>query len=429
MDKRNRSSLKTKFVLYMSIVAAITYSTSAIFIQFIFDYVQDYLPFGKNMFMYLTFLLGVIWTGILSYVAALLITKPIERLRDVALEVADGNINVEVPLPKSDDEIKALGLAFQEMVNNLKKIVNNIECNFENTNKKVIQIKDVSNRATETSNIIAKTISDISVGAKDSAEACVSTAEKMHEVLGIAEEVKEKAEGSSNMTSELVTVLNESNEIISSLIEGIIEVKDNNNELLTSVSRLEVNAKEVEKIIGLVGSIAGQTNLLALNASIEAARAGEHGRGFAVVADEVRSLADQSAQAVHGITTLIKSIQDEVQTVVREIGNQVEKINNESEKGATTNSAIQRVSSKAESVATAVNEIKDLVDMQVKNIEIANHQSQELSAISEETSAGAFEVAASAQSQKSDMESVYELTKELSKEANKLNETISVFKK
>jgi methyl-accepting chemotaxis protein len=429
MAKRNRSSLKTKFVIYMSIVAVITYSTSAVFIQFLYDYVKDYLPFGKNMFMYFTFFLGFVWTGILSYVAALFITKPIEKLRDVALEVADGNINVEVELSKSDDEIRALGLAFHDMVENLKVIVNNIECNFKSTNERVMQLTDVSTRASDISTTIATTIGEISVGAKSSADACIKTSEKMTEVLEIAEEVKHKAEDSSEITTELVTVLNESNKIIGSLIKGINEIKENNNELLSSVGRLEVNAKEVEKIIGLVGSIAGQTNLLALNASIEAARAGEHGRGFAVVADEVRSLADQSAQAVQGIAGLIKSIQDEVKTVVKEIGNQVEKINEESSKGTSTNKAIQKVSSKAISVENAVNEIKLLVDNQVKNIEIANHQSQELSAISQETSAGAYEVAASAQAQKEDMQNVFELSKQLSKEASNLKNTISVFKK
>jgi methyl-accepting chemotaxis protein len=39
------------------------------------------------------------------------------------------------------------------------------------------------------------------------------------------------------------------------------------------VQALAKSAASVERVIGLIGRIAGQTNLLALNASIEAARA------------------------------------------------------------------------------------------------------------------------------------------------------------
>ncbi len=85
------------------------------------------------------------------------------------------------------------------------------------------------------------------------------------------------------------------------------------------IAELVEGARGVDKIVALIGDIAGQTNLLALNATIEAARAGEAGRGFAVVATEVKSLAAQTQRATSEIASQIDVMQRRVQSVAEVI--------------------------------------------------------------------------------------------------------------
>ena len=75
---------------------------------------------------------------------------------------------------------------------------------------------------------------------------------------------------------------------------------------VSAMNGMNVAARKIADIIGVIDAIAFQTNLLALNAAVEAARAGDQGRGFAVVASEVRSLAGRSATAAKEIKSLIQ---------------------------------------------------------------------------------------------------------------------------
>lgn len=383
---------------------------------------------SEELFTIVTLLLGIIWSGILGYFAAGFIVKPLQILEEAVHKAADGDIGEDVKVSTSDDEIRALGLAFNNMLKSLRTMVINIERNFQSTNENVDRISEASKTAAYQAENISKTLEDIANGAERSACAITSTVDSINTVTDISQEVLKHATDSQKVSSTMVSSLENSKKVIHSLVEGIEKLAQDNQVSLKVVQQLEKNAREIESIVSLVGDIADQTNLLALNASIEAARAGDHGKGFAVVAEEVRLLADQSRQAVQGISDLVENIQVEVNNVVKQILEQVEVANKGAEKGIETNTAIQEMTDSVQQMEAAVQQIAIFAQKQMKHIQETSYQSEEVAGVAEETSAGSEEIAATTTEQAAMIEDIATIASQLSAQAQTLKQTINQFR-
>ena len=418
-------NLRTKIVLFVGILALITYSVSFVFIE----YIQPvfFSSVNRKLFEVITYCLGIAWSCILAAIFSVIIVKPLQKLEQTATRVAEGKIGQDVDMPKTNDEIRSVAEAFQLMLVNLRGMVDGIEDNFKKTNDTIHQLskQTVSARA-EASNI-ASTVGQISRGADASANAVQDTVEAIEDVKVLAGEVNNLAINSSEKSHDIIRKLSDATNSIQGLVDGIEHIASGNEQALQSIQELEKNAQQVENIIGLVGDIAAQTNLLALNASIEAARAGEHGKGFAVVAEEVRKLADESANAVKGITGLIQTIQNNVNIVVKQMNEQVQYAVNESTRVAETTAAVEGMANGVHEMADAVIEISKLVDKQMRNIEKTAQQSHEVAAIAQQTSASTQEVSSATEEQAHSIEQIEKLSQNLQQQSDALHKVILQF--
>lgn len=418
-------NLRRKLVLFVGILALVTYSVSFIFIEYIHP--MFFASTNAAIFQLVTYALGIIWSCVLAAIFSIIIVRPLQRLEHSANRVAEGKIGKDVEMPKTQDEIRSVAEAFQLMVTNLRTMVQGIEDNFKTTNATVVDLSEQTSSAARNADLIAQNVSQISGGAEASALAVQQTVEAIEDVRELATEVNERALDSAGKSQTIISNLSHTMEEIQILVDGIQKIAEGNENVLVNIQTLEKNAGEIEHIIGLVGDIAAQTNLLALNASIEAARAGEHGKGFAVVAEEVRGLADESAKAVQGITNLIQTMQNNVNVVVKKMNEQVTFAVKESARVSKTTETVEGMASSVQEMAANVVDISKLVERQMGNIEKTAYQSQEVAAITQQTSASAQEVRSATEEQAFAIDQVEKLAKHLKGQSEDLYRVIQQF--
>lgn len=424
-SKKKPFNLRNKLVLFVGILALVTYSTSFIFIEYIQP--MFFASIDRKLFELITYGLGIFWSCVLAGIFSIVIVRPLQRLEQTAARVATGKIGQDVEMPRTNDEIHSVAEAFQLMVTNLRNMVDGIEDNFQMTNQTINELSNQTSAASKKAESIAHNVGHISIGAESSAVAIQETVEAIEDVRELASEVNEKAVNSATKSGTIIENLTHTTGAIQSLVDSIRHIAQGNEDALENIRELENNASQVERIIVLVGDIAAQTNLLALNASIEAARAGEHGKGFAVVAEEVRGLADESAKAVQGITTLIQTMQSNVDLVVRQMNDQVAFAVKESTRVSETTVAVEGMSRSVHEMAEDVIDISKLIEKQMSNIERTVRQSQEVAAIAQETSASAQEVRSATEEQAFAIEQVEKLSHHLQCQSDDLHKVILQF--
>ena len=344
------------------------------------------------------------------------ISQPIDIMRKVAEEIADGNLDVSVDI-ESKDEFGMLAFAFSKMINNLKAYISEISIILGNISRgdlitstnedykgNFIEIKQSLDN-------IVKSLSDVFTNIKTTSDNVNLNCEQVANTAQILSERSVKHTDSVEKLSYYMNEINEqvqsnaqnaknTNDITISLGSDIEKCNMKMEEMLISMGNIESASRDINNIINTINNIASQTELLALNAAIEAARAGDAGKGFAVVADQVRKLSGESANAVTQTSNLIK--------------NCIEAVNGGKKLAEDTAMSLLEIVNNTKKATEFVSEIDSASEEQATSIEQINNDIINILEIIQENSETAKESACASQ--------------DLTAQAETLNKMIQRFK-
>ncbi|MFS0725296.1 methyl-accepting chemotaxis protein [Paenibacillus sp. 1P07SE] len=421
-----RWNLVRKLVLGITLVAATTYGTSAFFIFVVKDAVAPAMP--TWLFTTLTLGMGVFWTGLLGWLAARWLVKPINALQQAAGRAADGVLTETVAVPRAEDELRHLAQSFNHMISNLRGIVSDIDRHSTATGTEAGHLRGAAEQSATRLGEITTRVDAISHNTDTQANlsrTMYGTVQTMSELTAAA--FKEAAAARSDV-SHMQEAAASSSSAMERLAAAMQELARDGVATAHIVKRLEAHADRIDNILSVVEDISARTHLLALNASIEAAHAGSHGRGFEVVALEIRKLAQHSSQEVQHIARLVQDIHSDLALAASRMADQAQQMQTESDRTQTSRETMASIFDSVHRTAQTIEDVAGLMDAQSEKMRSVLDHARQVSDAAADNADRLGDIASAVQEQNGIVQEVAAASHELEHTAETLQERVRQFR-
>lgn len=366
-------------------------------------------------------ILGTLLVAALSWLVAARISRRLNKIASVAIEMSKGDIQHDLKVD-SGDEVGTLADAFVKLggyINDMATVARHISERDLTVTVTARSERDVLGKSfavmVENLSSIIRQLADNARELSSAASEIASTSEQMAKGIGEQKQrVDEISSAIEEMTATIVQSSGNANEaskasqtasdtaasggdVVRDTIRGMQQIADVTRQSSSSIAKLASSADEIGRIVGVIDDIADQTNLLALNAAIEAARAGEQGRGFAVVADEVRKLAERTSQATGEIGQMIRGIQQQTEEAVSSAEAGVQEIDKGRALADKAGNALNEIVNVSQQVKEMIQQIASASAQQTEAAEQMSQSVQLITTTTRQAAEGATQSAAAAE--------------------------------
>ncbi len=227
---------------------------------------------------------------VLGYWIMRQISTPLNNLVEATRRLTVGDLSARVPLV-SKDEVGEVGVAFNQMADSFQELIGQLQWTGIQLTSSTTEIAATAKQQEATIVQQEATTKQIATTAHEISHSAREFAKTMSHISTMAEKTSSlAASGKAGLTK------------MESVMRQMVEAAGN---IASKLAVLNEKAGSITSIITTISKVSDQTNLLSLNAAIEAEKAGEYGRSFSVIAREIRRLADQTANALLDIETMV----------------------------------------------------------------------------------------------------------------------------
>ena len=372
-------------------------------------------------------LIGIIFAFVLGRIIGQAVGKISRNLDKVAAGDLTGEFDDKAL--ERQDEFGVSARSLKQMITGLRNMVNSI------TNSSH-EVAGASQQLAAQGENIAATMEQVAASSQQIAAGMEELAASTQQITASGQEIVEALNLLHQEAAEGHRQAGEIEKRALQVQQGAEKSQQNAVQVYDAIqAKLEksiAEARVVEQISNLAENIAGiadQTNLLALNAAIEAARAGEQGRGFAVVAEEVRKLAEDSSQAVAGIQSLTRQVQDAIGVL---IDNSHDALNFMTEDVMRDYKLMVNIGKQYKQDSEAVYDLTEKISQNVNQVMSAmqeiNRSIEATAATVEESTAGSQEIARGSEAAAQAAEEINQASRRMAENAEQLTKLIAQFK-